>query len=184
LDAKSAFVAASGMHTEEQRAEAVLSALFSLRETSGLPRLQAVVGALSSGSRATERLRGLVNALNDEGEALRIFWKLLPDFHYAGCNDAFAHDGGIASAAVMVGKNDFDERISWNRQANKYRRDDVEVTTRGAVAPRLIERQDTPGGTTWLHTAKAPLRIGGEIVGLLGLYEVIDEKTAIARQRG
>lgn len=116
--------------------------------------------------------------MNAPSCVVRVFWKLGPDLTFAGCNHLIARDGGLADASALLGKNDFDPSIPWTRQAAKYRADDLAVM---AAGPRLdiVERQDSATGTTWLRTGKAPIRlVSGDVVGLLGMYEVIDVATA------
>lgn len=166
---------------DDKIADAVLRALRALQEPSALPRLAEALSMIPANGSHGSRLRIAIELLNGSNEPLRVFWKTLPDYRYAGCNCSFAKDSGFTSVKQMIGLTDFDPKISWNRQANKYRRDDEEVTRSGTFAPKVFERQDRPEGTVWVHTAKAPLWVSGKIVGLLGMYENIDEATA--RQR-
>lgn len=112
---------------------------------------------------------------------VRVFWKTGDDFRYAGCNEHFARDGGMPNAAAMVGLDDFDKRFPWRNQAAKYRKDDKAVVATGKAEPMIIERQATPDGKViWLRTGKAPIRLaGGKVVGILGMYEVVDEATGL-----
>ncbi|MBA4382964.1 MAG: hypothetical protein C0406_10400, partial [Sideroxydans sp.] len=56
---------------------------------------------------------------------LSIFWKDQNSV-YLGCNDAFAKDANIPSAASIIGKDDFE--MPWSRaEAEAYRADDAEV---------------------------------------------------------
>lgn len=121
---------------------------------------------------------GYVAEMNAPACTVRVFWKLGPDLTFAGCNNLIARDGGLPDASALLGKTDFDPSVPWTRQAAKYRADDLAVMASG---PRLdiVERQDASSGTTWLRTGKAPVRlVTGEVVGLLGMYEVIDTATA------
>ena len=111
---------------------------------------------------------------------VRVFWKLGPDLKYAGCNEHFARDGGMPNASAMVGLDDFDKRFPWRNQAAKYRKDDKAVVASGKAEPMIVERQETPDGKViWLRTGKAPIRADGTIIGILGMYEVIDEATGL-----
>lgn len=113
--------------------------------------------------------------------AVRVFWKLGPQLVFGGCNEHFAHDGGLPDAASMVGIDDFDKRLSWRRQAPKYRKDDKAVLATGKAEPNIIERQESPDGKViWVRVGKAPIRVkSGQVIGVLGMYEVIDEATAL-----
>ena len=112
---------------------------------------------------------------------VRVFWKLGPQLVFGGCNEHFAHDGGLPDAASMVGLDDFDKRLSWRQQAPKYRKDDKAVLASGKAEPNIIERQEQPDGKViWVHVGKAPIRVkSGEVIGVLGMYEIIDEATAL-----
>ncbi len=114
----------------------------------------------------------------------RVFWKLGPELLYAGCNQAFALDAGVARAADLVGMDDFDPRLAWALQAGKYRSDDRDVMSSGRVRLGIVERQQTGRGVFWLHTAKAPIVCGKQVVGILGMYETIDAARALALSRG
>lgn len=124
-------------------------------------------------------LTRLVKETEQPGREVRVFWKIGPDLVYRGCNVQFARDAGFPSPAALIGKNDFDPRISWLRQSAKYRKDDVTVVETGSEKLDIIERQDSADGTIWLRTGKAPIRPAGRAaIGVLGMYEVIDAATA------
>jgi hypothetical protein len=135
---------------------------------------------MSEGALA-EELQRLLTETERPAFEVRAFWKLGREYIYGGCNDRFAHDAGLATAAAMVGRTDFDPAISWGRQAAKYRSDDVEVVTKGVDKLNIIERQKSAQGNIWLRTGKAPIRPEGtkSAIGLLGMYEVIDVQTAL-----
>ena len=74
------------------------------------------------------------------------------------------------------------------RGQKRYRAVALRAAARGpAVAPLLaeglgaiIERQSSEAGLTWLRTSKAPIALkSGEVIGLLGMYGVIDRDTAV-----
>ncbi|MCA9608329.1 MAG: hypothetical protein KC619_22120 [Myxococcales bacterium] len=134
--------------------------------------------SMSAAELETELAR-LLAETERAGQEVRVFWKVGPELVYAGCNDQFARDAGFERASDLIGKNDFDPEISWARQSAKYRRDDVEVVRSGRANLDIIERQDSPNGTIWLRTGKAAIRPGGQAaIGVLGMYEVIDQATA------
>lgn len=109
---------------------------------------------------------------------VRVFWKQLPDFAYAGCNQAFAKDSGLGEARKLVGLNDFNPALSWARQAAGYRKYDEEITRAGRPNLDILERQDQSGTTVFVHTGKAPvLGPDGEVLGILGMYQVLDKAT-------
>lgn len=110
---------------------------------------------------------------------VRIFWKIGPQFPYTGCNTHFATDAGFASVADLIGLNDFHEKVPWQAQAAKYRKDDREVFDSGVAKLDILERQDSAAGTVWVRVGKAPIRNGsGVVIGILGMYELLDEAVA------
>jgi hypothetical protein len=122
----------------------------------------------------------LVGETNRPGCEVRIFWKMGPDFNYAGINDNLVRDAGFQTPQQILGKNDFLEGIVWLRQSSKYRADDLEVVKTAAEKLNIVERQRSANGNIWLRTGKAPIRPdGGTPVGILGMYEVIDVETAM-----
>lgn len=118
----------------------------------------------------------------------RLFYKLVPDYRFAGGNNNFVRDSGLGSLENVVGKTDFDASLPWVRQAAWYRRHDEElVQTRGSALD-ILERQDQSTGTAWIHTGKtAVFGQDGSVIGVLGMYEVLDNATgtrmALARGR-
>jgi len=44
----------------------------------------------------------------------------------------------------------------------------------------LLERQtSSSGAVVWVHVGKAPIRAaGGAVIGILGMYDLLDDKTA------
>jgi two-component system sensor histidine kinase/response regulator len=110
---------------------------------------------------------------------MRVFWKS-PDLLYLGCNTAFAQDAGKRVPDDLIGKDDY--AMGWSNQADLYRADDMAVIQSGVAKLNFEEPQTTPeGGTIWLRTSKIPLvNTEGECFGVLGLYEDITERRAIA----
>jgi PAS domain-containing protein len=124
---------------------------------------------------ALEReLNGYVQESSRPGSEVRLFWKMLPGFTFAGCNAQFVRDTGL-TAEELIGSNDLDRRLPWVRQAAKYRADDEAVVASGAAQLNIIERQQgTTGDITWVRVGKAPIRAPTGIIGLLGMYELLD----------
>lgn len=109
---------------------------------------------------------------------VRVFWKLGSKFAFAGLNGHFAKDAGV-SAADLLGADDFDSRLPWAAQAAKYRADDKEVYDSGQPKLDILERQtSSSAAVTWVHVGKAPVRAAKGVIGILGMYEVVDDKTA------
>ena len=111
--------------------------------------------------------------------SVRVFWKIGPKYAFAGCNDHFASDAGLAPAD-LIGLDDFDKRLPWQAQAMKYRADDKEVFTSGKAKLDILERQTSASGTViWVRVGKTPIRTAaGSVVGILGMYELLDDKAA------
>jgi len=106
---------------------------------------------------------------------VRVFWKLGTQFKFGGCNQLFANDAGLASPADLIGTDDFDRRLPWGHQAAKYRIDDEAVFKSGQPKLDILERQQSSSGITWVRAGKAPIRkANGEIIGILGMYELMD----------
>ena len=93
-----------------------------------------------------------------------------------GCNTLFANDAGLGRPEQLLGQDDF--AMGWRDQAELYRADDRRVMESGLPRLNIVEPQTTPaGGKIWLSTSKVPLFTpGGEIFGILGVYEDITER--------
>lgn len=123
-------------------------------------------------------LEEYLNEACTRGNAVRVFWKVGPKYLFAGCNELFAKDAGLP-ASDLLGADDFDARLPWGGQAAKYRADDTEVVETRTPKLGILERQRSPSGTvTWVHVGKAPILSGSAAIGILGLYEILDDKTA------
>jgi PAS domain S-box-containing protein len=141
-----------------------------------------VRGLLINSRDITDR-KNAENALHESKQMLqlvldtipvRVFWKD-KDSNYLGCNRQLASDTEFSSPEEIIGKNDND--LVWAGQAELYRAYDREVIETGV--PKLNYVQPEPradGSTAWLRTSKVPLLdTGGEIRGVLGIYEDITE---------
>lgn len=116
-------------------------------------------------------------AETDQRSRVRVFWKLGDGFVFGGCNDHFAADAGLP-AREIAGIDDFDKRLPWMAQAAKYRADDEEVYRTGHPKLDILERQKSAAGITWVLAGKAPIRAGGSVIGILGMYEVLEGEAA------
>ena len=109
---------------------------------------------------------------------VRVFWKVGHTFVFAGCNERFAHDAGVP-AAELLGMDDYDARLPWGGQASKYRSDDMDVAQSGVPKLDILERQKSPSGDIiWVRVGKAPILVGGAGRGILGMYDLLDDKAA------
>lgn len=143
--------------------------------------------ASASGEALAEELDGYLRLTSRPDCGVRVFWKLAPDYTFGGCNDHFARDAGLAVADI-VGTDDFDRRLPWVHQAAKYRADDEAVVKSGRANPNIIERQKGASGQiTWVKVGKAPIRTAAGVIGVLGMYEMLDAETGrrlFAKQSG
>jgi hypothetical protein len=134
-------------------------------------------------------LKGELSRLLDETTtspfAVRVFWKVLPEYTFRGANLLCARDAGLDAIEQLIGLNDYSPELPWNRQAPHYRKDDKVVVERRVDKLDILERQDQPNGTTtFLRTSKVPIiHSNGEVLGLLGAYQTIDAAAALKLQR-
>ena len=109
----------------------------------------------------------------------RIFWKNLRS-EWVWANASFVSDTGVNSLEDLLGKNDRFSDRPWTRdQAEAFIRDDQEVLESGKPKLNIIEPQRRSDGSyAWLHTNKVPLfDVDGQVIGLIGTYEDISERT-------
>ena len=127
---------------------------------------------------ALEReLQGYLKNTAAPGCSVRIFWKLTPGYTFGGCNEHFARDAGT-TPPELIGRDDFDRRLPWVHQAAKYRADDEAVVKSGRAKLNIVERQRAATGTiTWVRVGKAPIRTTAGVIGVLGMYDVLDAET-------
>jgi hypothetical protein len=144
----------------------------------------AMAGRAASWNGASEadlrtELEGYLRESSQSQRSVRVFYKLGSGLTFAGCNEHFARDAGLG-VAELVGLDDFSDKIPWAAQAAKYRADDREVVDTRAAKLDILERQTSKSGVvTWVHVGKAPiLAASGSAIGILGMYEILDDKTA------
>lgn len=134
--------------------------------------------ALASEADLAAELEGYLKDSEAPDWEVRVFWKLGPKFAFAGCNERFARDAGVAAAELM-GLDDYDSRLPWGGQASKYRADDMEVFQAGVPKLDILERQKSASGDViWVRVGKAPILVAGKARGILGIYDLLDDKTA------
>jgi hypothetical protein len=134
--------------------------------------------ALADEAELTAELEGYLKESEAPNCEVRVFWKLGPKFVFAGCNARFARDAGVA-ASELLGLDDFDSRLPWGGQASKYRADDMEVFQGGVPKLDILERQKSASGDViWVRVGKAPILVAGASRGILGMYDLLDDKTA------
>lgn len=95
-------------------------------------------------------LKGELSCLLDETHesplAVRVFWKLAPDYTYRGANLLCARDAGFAAIERVVGLSDYSSELPWNRQAPQYRKNDKTVVERRIDKLDVLERMDQHEG--------------------------------------
>jgi hypothetical protein len=123
-------------------------------------------------------LDGYVAETAAPGCNVRLFWKLGRSLTFGGCNAHFARDAGLGSPSELVGLDDFSDRLPWAAQAAKYRFDDKEIVDSGLPRLDILERQNSSTGVVWVLVGKAPVRSDGRSIGILGMYEQIDNERA------
>ena len=171
------------MHTRVEELRGVLTAYRQVMEASW-PQLHPAMAVNSKqwahlGERELDaELANYVKHSSTSRSNVRVFWKLGPKFVFAGCNELFAQDAGLASEQ-LIGTDDFDRRLPWMNQAAKYRADDRAVVRTGEAKLDIIERQTSTTGTiTWVRAGKAPVRdAAGTVIGIFGMYELLDSET-------
>jgi len=130
----------------------------------------------ASESELRQELAAYVAEASGPNCRVRLFWKLMPNFVFGGCNSLFARDAGLGSPSEVVGTEDSNKKYPWVNQAAKYRADDQAVVNRGVPMLDIVERQQTSsGGTNWVRVGKTPIRVeGGNVIGVFGMYELLD----------
>lgn len=133
-----------------------------------------------SGSAADlgRELQAYVDETNVASCTVRVFWKTGRDLAFAGCNKNFVKDAGLASPAELIGLDDFSSKLPWAAQAAKYRFDDKEIVDSGLPKLDILERQNSASGIVWVLVGKAPIRSGARSIGILGMYQLLDNEKA------
>jgi PAS fold len=170
----------SGMNSEELRA--VLAAYYEVASVSW-PELHPAMAANrlrwtgKSASQLEAELEGYIQEAAPPRSNVRVFWKLGPEYRFAGCNELFAKDAGLRRAE-LIGLNDYDKRLPWFPNAAKFRSDDEEIFKSGRANLDILEHQKAATGTTWVRAGKTPIQdAAGKPIGIFGMYEVLDGAT-------
>lgn len=180
------------MSADAATLRAILQAYWTAKQASWPSMHPAMAGRVGVWATADEaelrrELDGYLKESSAKG-AVRVFYKLGPNFVIEGFNDHFARDTGLP-AAELKGLDDFSEKLPWRAQAAKYRADDKDVFDSGQPKLDILERQTgSSGSITWVRVGKAPIRSPQGVIGILGMYELLDDKTAqklyLERSRG
>ncbi|MBD1935996.1 PAS domain-containing protein [Microcoleus sp. FACHB-68] len=111
-----------------------------------------------------------------------IYWKDKNSV-YLGCNQNFARAAGVGTPEKIVGLTDFD--LLWTEEeAGRFRESDRRVMETDTPEYHLIETHlQADGNQSWADTNKIPLHdAGGSVVGILGTYEDVTERTLAEEQ--
>lgn len=132
----------------------------------------------ASAADLARELQSYVDETNAASCTVRLFWKLGRDLAFAGCNKNFAKDAGLPGPAELIGLDDFSDKLPWAAQAAKYRFDDKEIVDSGLPKLDILERQNSASGVVWVLVGKAPVRNGARSIGILGMYQLLDNDKA------
>ncbi len=106
---------------------------------------------------------------------VRVFWKNR-DLVYLGCNTVFANDMGFEQPEQLIGKDDFATTMT-REEAQLCRADDFQVIESQAGCYGSEEVIGSGDDKSWIRVSKVPLHDStGEMIGVLGMYEGIDEQ--------
>ena len=111
----------------------------------------------------------------------QVFWKDLNSVYFGG-NTSYLATVGMASAAELKGKTDFD--LHPTDHARKYRKDDRNVMRHDHPRTHYEEPMLALGGEIrWAQTSKVPLHNqDNEVIGVLGIFEDITERKAMQQK--
>ena len=156
-----------------------------LTETTKTPMYDAsgqLIGVLGIGRDITERER-IKQELKRRDSYQRavldnfpfLIWLKDDESRFLAVNTVFAQACGAASPDELVGKTDLD--VWPTALAELYRADDRAVLNSGQ--PKNVEEPvNGPGQTGWLETFKAPVQLGGHMLGTVGFARDITERKA------
>ncbi|MEO8417751.1 MAG: EAL domain-containing protein [Methylophilaceae bacterium] len=124
--------------------------------------------------KAVSESRALLQVVMDTAP-VGVFWKDR-DSRYLGCNTAFARDAGTATAADIIGKDDY--QLDWKKLADLFRSEDAAVIQSGV--PEIsndVLHTSSQGHPTWYSISKVPLRNShNEIIGVFGVHTDITQR--------
>ena len=145
------------------------------KDTTYLMGIGLDISTLKEAITAVEESRNLLQQVIDT-LPLRVFWKD-KEFHYLGCNAAFATDTGLSDTKQIEGLMDHD--LTWSREESEcFIKDDKEVMS--TLVPKMAFDEIATcadGKRIWIRTSKVPLfDTHGELVGILGIYGDVTER--------
>ena len=108
-----------------------------------------------------------------------IVWMKDKESRFLTCNSAFAKLAGVASAADLEGKTDYDY---FSDHAVGYIEDDREVLTTGIPKTLVEPIKRSNGEVHWSETYKSPVTINGEVIGTVGYSRDIGEQISLHKE--
>ena len=177
--------------TERHLAQEALQRSHAELEARVRERTDALARANAALQRENEERRRAEEDARASGEMLRlvvdnipqlIFWKDAQSV-YVGCNRNFARAAGFDQPEEIVGKTDYD-LPQWVREADAACAADQHIVQTDTPQLHVIEtRHRAGGGLTWVETNAVPLHDkDGKVIGVLGTYEDITERTLSERR--
>ncbi|MBQ8949635.1 MAG: EAL domain-containing protein [Eubacterium sp.] len=103
---------------------------------------------------------------------IKAFWKD-KNRRFIGVSRAFLDYYGIKSMNEIVGKND--EDMHWHLDNDPYRNDELDVLNKGIKVENAIGQCIVKGVVHTIICNKMPYYENGEIAGLVGYFEDVDE---------
>ena len=102
-----------------------------------------------------------------------VFWKD-KDRRFLGANDMFLEYYGFSSLDEIIGKTD--EDMGWHINPEPYRSVELRVINNGEIVEDVPGQCIVKGKLRAIKASKCPLKVNGEIVGLVGFFiDVTDE---------
>lgn len=151
----------------------------------GEPALLSVVHDVTDMRLATQAAQESQRMLQIVLDAIpsSVFWKDTNSV-YLGCNRKFVSDSGIADAAAVTGKTDWD--MPWRAGTDFFQAADRRIVETGIPEMNVTTLHDMPSGPPrWFDVSKLPLiDADGEVKGVLGIgTDVTDQRVAMDRLR-
>ncbi len=104
-----------------------------------------------------------------------IFWKD-KDRRFLGANQMFLDYYGLNSVNDIIGKTD--EDMGWHIDPEPYKSIELKVINNGEIIGNVFGQCIVKGRVRNIKASKCPLRINGEIVGIVGYFIDVTEELA------
>lgn len=109
---------------------------------------------------------------------LGFFWKDR-ERRFVGANNTFLKYFGFASEADIIGKTD--EEMGWHVSPDRFKKDEEEVINEGLHKVDVEGNCLVEGALRKIRVFKIPIYVQGEIIGLLGCFEDITDRSVIVK---